>query len=125
MRVGFGLPVSGAWATPQNISRFATRAEQAGYASLWTFQRLLVPEGAAMEPVYQSVLDPMAALAYAAAVSTSIRLGVAVINAPFVSPGYLAKQAASIDVLSAGRLDLGLGLGWMPEEFAKIGRAHV
>ena len=52
MRVGFGLPVSGAWATPQNISRFATRAEQAGYASLWTFQRLLVPEGAAMEPVY-------------------------------------------------------------------------
>jgi len=121
MRVGFGLPVSGAWATPQNISRFATRAEQAGYASLWTFQRLLVPEGAAMEPVYQSVLDPMAALAYAAAVTTSIRLGVAVINAPFVSPGYLAKQAASIDVLSAGRLDLGLGLGWMPEEFAMTG----
>jgi probable F420-dependent oxidoreductase len=121
MRVGFGLPVSGAWATPQNISRFATRAEQAGYASLWTFQRLLVPEGSGMEPVYQSVLDPMAALAYAAAVTASIRLGVAVINAPFVSPGYLAKQAASVDVLSAGRLDLGLGLGWMPEEFAMTG----
>jgi probable F420-dependent oxidoreductase len=121
MNVGFGLPVSGAWATPQNISRFATRAEQAGYASLWTFQRLLVPEGSAMEPVYRSVLDPVAALAYAAAVTTHIRLGVAVINAPYVSPGYLAKQAASIDVLSSGRLDLGLGLGWMPEEFALTG----
>jgi probable F420-dependent oxidoreductase len=121
MDIGFGLPVSGAWATPQNISRFAARAEKSGYASLWTFQRLLVPEGSDMEPVYQSVLDPVAALAYAAAVTTRIRLGVAVINAPFVSPGYLAKQAASVDVLSGGRLDLGLGLGWMPEEFAMTG----
>jgi probable F420-dependent oxidoreductase len=121
MRIGFGLPVSGAWSSPQNISHFATRAEQAGYASLWTFQRLLLPEGSGMEPVYRSVLDPVAALAYAAAVTTRIRLGVAVINAPYISPGYLAKQAASIDVLSSGRLDLGLGLGWMPEEFALTG----
>jgi len=121
MRVGFGLPVSGAWATPQNISHFATRTEEAGYASLWTFQRLLVPEGSGMEPVYHSVLDPMTALAYAAAVTARVRLGVAVINAPFVSPGYLAKQAASVDVLSSGRLDLGLGLGWMPEEFTMTG----
>ena len=74
-----------------------------------------------MEPVYRSVLDPVAALAYAAAVTTRIRLGVAVINAPYISPGYLAKQAASIDVLSSGRLDLGLGLGWMPEEFVLTG----
>jgi probable F420-dependent oxidoreductase len=121
MRIGFGLPVSGAWATPENITAFATRAEQAGYASLWTFQRLLVPEGARMDPVYQSVLDPVAAMSYAAAVTTRVRLGVAVINVPYVSPGYLAKQAASVDVLSRGRLDLGLGLGWMPEEFALTG----
>jgi len=121
MRIGFGLPVSGAWATPENISSFASRAEAAGYASLWTFQRLLIPEGSAMESVYQSVLDPMAALAYAAAVTTRIRLGVAVINLPFVSAAYLAKQAATVDVLSRGRHDLGLGIGWMPEEFALIG----
>ena len=121
MRVGFGLPVSGAWSTPQDIARFASRAEQAGYASLWAFQRLLVPEGSAMEPVYHSVLDPMGALAYAAAVTTSTRLGVAVINAPYVSPSYLAKQATTVDVLSSGRLDLGVGLGWMPEEFALTG----
>jgi probable F420-dependent oxidoreductase len=121
MKIGFGLPVSGAWATPDNISRFATLAEASGYSSLWTFQRLMIPEGSAMEPVYQSVLDPMAALAYAAAVTGRIRLGVAVINAPYVSPGYLAKQAASVDVLSAGRLDLGIGLGWMPEEFVMTG----
>jgi probable F420-dependent oxidoreductase len=121
MKVGFGLPVSGAWATPDNISRFGAMAEASGYSSLWTFQRLLVPEGSAMEPVYRSVLDPIAALGYAAAVTSRIRLGVAVINAPYVSPGYLAKQAASVDVLSEGRFDLGLGLGWMPEEFAMTG----
>ncbi len=121
MDIGFGAPVSGAWATPQNLAAFATAAEAAGYHSLWSFQRLLVPAGSAMEPVYQSVLDPMAALAFAAAVTNRIRLGAAVINLPFVSPGYLAKQAASIDVLSGGRHDLALGIGWMPEEFALTG----
>ena len=121
MKVGFGLPVSGAWATPENIALFAARAEQAGYHSLWTFQRLVVPEGSGMDPVYQSVLDPVAALSFAAAVTTRIRLGVAVINAPFVSPAYLAKQAATVDLLSGGRLDLGVGLGWMPEEFTATG----
>jgi probable F420-dependent oxidoreductase len=119
--IGFGAPVSGAWATPQNLAAFAAEAEQAGYKSLWSFQRLLVPAGSDMEPVYQSVLDPMAALSFAAAVTSRIRLGVAIINLPFVSPGYLAKQAASLDVLSAGRHDLGLGIGWMPEEFKLAG----
>jgi len=121
MRIGFGAPVSGAWATPDSLGRFAAQAEVAGYASLWTFQRLLVPEGAAMEPVYHSVLDPMVALGYAAAVTSRIRLGVAVVNMPYLAPGYLAKQAASVDVLSGGRLDLGLGLGWMPQEFELAG----
>jgi probable F420-dependent oxidoreductase len=121
MQIGFGAPVSGAWATPQNLASFAVRAEQAGYASLWSFQRLIVPAESAMEPVYRSVLDPYAALAFAAAVTSRIRLGTAVVNLPFVSPAYLAKQAASLDVLSAGRHDVGLGIGWMPEEFAATG----
>jgi len=121
MRIGFGLPVSGAWATPANITTFAARAEEAGYASLWTFQRLLVPEGSGMDPVYQSVLDPMVAMAFAAAATSRIRLAVAVINAPFISPIYLAKQAASLDVICGGRHDLGVGLGWMPQEFAATG----
>ncbi len=121
MKIGFGAPVSGSWATPENLAGFAARAEQGGYASLWSFQRLLVPEGSGMDEVYQSVLDPMAALAYAAAGTSRIRLGVAVINLPFVSPAYLAKQAVTVDILSGGRLDLGLGIGWMTEEFAATG----
>jgi probable F420-dependent oxidoreductase len=117
MKIGFGAPVSGVWATPENLAAFAVSAEGAGYASLWTFQRLIVPEGSAMEPVYHSVLDPMVALGYLAAVTQRIRLGVAVLNMPYLAPVYLAKQAASVDVLAGGRLDLGLGIGWMPEEF--------
>jgi probable F420-dependent oxidoreductase len=121
MILGFGAPVAGAWATPDYLASFAERAEQAGYASLWTFQRLLVPTGSGMEPVYHSVLDPMVALGFVAARTSRIRLGVAIINLPFVSPGVLAKQASTVDVLSGGRLDLGLGIGWMPAEFELTG----
>ncbi len=121
MDIGFGAPVSGAWATPQNLAAFAAAAERGGYSSLWSFQRLLVPAASGMDAVYHSVLDPMGALSFAAAVTSRIRLGVALINMPFVSPAYLAKQAATVDVLSGGRHDLGLGIGWMPEEFALTG----
>ena len=121
MQIGFGAPVAGVWATPDNLASFAIAAEQAGYASLWTFQRLIVPEGSAMDPVYHSVLDPMVALGYTAAVTSRIRLGVAVLNVPYLSPAIVAKQAATVDVLSSGRLDLGLGIGWMPEEFTLTG----
>jgi probable F420-dependent oxidoreductase len=121
MKLGFGAPVSGVWATPDSLASFGARAEQAGYASLWTFQRLLVPDGSAMEPVYHSVLDPLVTLGYLAAVTSRIRLGVAVVNAPYLAPPMLAKQAVTADRLSGGRLELGLGLGWLPEEFAATG----
>ena len=121
MLIGCGAAIAGAWATPGYLGSFAEQAEQAGYASLWTFQRLLVPEGSGMEPVYHSVLDPMVALGYAAAKTSRIRLGIAIINLPFISPAVTAKQAATVDLLSDGRLDLGLGIGWMPEEFALTG----
>jgi probable F420-dependent oxidoreductase len=121
MRIGFGAPVAGAWASPENLGRFAETAEELGYDSLWTFQRLLVGQDQKLDPVYQSVLDPLLALAYAAARTSRIRLSVAVVNLPFISPTYLAKQAATLDVLSGGRLELGLGLGWSPDEFAATG----
>jgi probable F420-dependent oxidoreductase len=121
MQIGFGAPIAGAWATSLYLGSFAERAEALGYASLWSFQRLLVPEGSGMEPVYRSVLDPMVALGFLAARTSRVRLGVAVVNLPFVSPVVLAKQATTVDVLSGGRLDLGLGIGWMPEEFAAAG----
>ncbi len=121
MRIGFGLPVSGAWATPANITTFARRAEDLGYGSLWTFQRLLVDADQPPPPNYRSVLDPLLALTFAAAHTSRIRLGVAVINLPFLSPAYLAKQATTLDILSGGRLDLGLGTGHSAVEFTATG----
>lgn len=121
MKIGFGAPVSGAWATPGNLGRFAARAEDLGYDSLWSFQRLLVPAEGNIDPVYRSVLDPLLALTFAAARTSRIRLGVALVNLPFVTPVHLAKQAATLDVLSGGRFDLGLGIGWSPAEFTASG----
>ncbi len=121
MLISCGCPVSGAWADPMSVTGFAMRAEELGYHALWSFQRLLVGTGQDLAPVYRSVLDPMLALTWAAARTTDIRLGVAVINLPYVSPAYLAKQATTLDVLSGGRFDLGLGTGWSDVEFAATG----
>ncbi|WP_182874642.1 TIGR03619 family F420-dependent LLM class oxidoreductase [Microbispora sp. H10670] len=121
MRIGFAVPVSGSWATPENMRRIARRADELGYHGVWAFQRLLYPEGHAMGPVYRSVQDPVVALAYLAGITERVRLGVAVLNLPFVSPVLLAKQLATLQQVSGGRLDVGLGLGWLPEEFTASG----
>ena len=115
MRLGFALPISGAWATPDNIVSVARDAEQHGFRGLWTFQRWLAD--ASLAGVYQNVLDPMILLGYAAAVTTRARLGLAIVNGPFYAPIAIAKQFAALDVLSGGRLDGGVGLGWSPAEY--------
>jgi probable F420-dependent oxidoreductase len=120
-RIGFGLPVSGSWATPANLAEIARRAEQLGYHSVWTFQRLLHPAEGDWGATYRAVQDPLISLAYVAAVTERVRLGVAVVNAPFYAPIVLAKQLSTLDLLCAGRLDVGLGLGWAAEEFAAVG----
>lgn len=119
--IGFGLPVSGSWATASNLVTIARRAEELGYASLWSFQRLLHPAEGDWGPMYRSVQDPIVSLAHVAAVTERVRLGFAVVNAPFYSPIVLAKQLSTLDHLSAGRLDAGLGLGWAEEEFVAAG----
>jgi probable F420-dependent oxidoreductase len=126
MFLGFGVPVSGVWATPDNQVRFVRRAEELGYRSAWTFQRLLVPVEPEPDPrsgmeVYRSVLDPVVSLAYLAGHTDGIRLGVAVLNMPFLSPALMAKQLATLDILSGGRLDVGLGVGWSRVEFVASG----
>ena len=128
MLLGFAVPQAGSWATPERIVATARRAEELGYASLWTFQRLLYPADPARSeqperwaPVYRSVHDPVVTLAFLAAHTSRVRLGVAVLNMPWFSPLLLAKQASTLDAVSGGRLDLGLGLGWAREEYAATG----
>jgi probable F420-dependent oxidoreductase len=101
--------------------RIARRAEELGYHSLWTFQRLLSPVDGAWGEMYRSVQDPIVTLAFLAGHTQRVRLGIAVVNLPFVSPVVLAKQLATLDIVTGGRLDTGLGLGWAPEEFEAAG----
>ncbi|MCU1453124.1 MAG: Luciferase-like monooxygenase [Acidimicrobiales bacterium] len=125
MQLGFAVPLSGSWATPKNAALLARDAEDLGYTSLWTFQRLLCPVDGDGQPVlapqYRSVHDPLATLAYLAGQTDTARLGVAVVNLPFYAPIVLAKLLTTIDHLSGGRLDVGFGIGWSPDEFSAVG----
>jgi probable F420-dependent oxidoreductase len=121
MELSFALPTSGSWATPENISLLARAAEDRGCRTLWTFQRVIYPSGSDLAAVYRSVLDPLVTLGFAAPVTSRARLGLAVVNGPFYAPAVLAKQLATIDVLSTGRLDAGIGLGWHPDEYVAAG----
>jgi probable F420-dependent oxidoreductase len=121
MKLGFGIPVSGSWATPANIVEISREAERLGYDSLWSFQRTLYPADDSIPMPYRSVHDPIAVSAYVAAVTQRVRIGLAIVNLPFYSPLVLAKMLTSIDVLSDGRLDAGLGLGWNADEFTAAG----
>jgi probable F420-dependent oxidoreductase len=131
VQLGVALPTSGSWATPDRVAAVARAAETGGYRSVWTFQRLLYagppddpfparPDGA-WPVVYRSVLDPLLPLAYAAAVTGRVRLGVAVVNGLFLAPAVFAKQVATLDLLSAGRAEVGVGLGWSRHEYAAAG----
>lgn len=131
MKLGVALPVAGPWARPESIRTIAVEGERLGYESLWTFQRLLYAEEPkndyppmADEPwpaAFQSVMEPLGVLAYVAAITQRPRLGVAVLNLPFSTPIVLAKQTATLDILSGGRLDVGVGLGWSQDEYAAVG----
>lgn len=121
MELSFALPTSGSWATPENVTLLARAAESRGCRGLWTFQRVIYPSGSDLPAVYRSVLDPLVTLGFAAPVTSRVRLGLAVVNGPFYAPAVLAKQLATVDVLSTGRLDAGIGLGWLPDEFAAVG----
>src|SRR5688572_10444744 len=117
---GFSLP-SGR-ATFADVADWGRRAEALGFDSVWVsdhFFYSFARYGADPSPI--ASLEPMATLAGVAAVTERVRLGTLVLCAAFRHPALLAKAATSIDLLSAGRLDLGLGAGWMAEEFEAFG----
>jgi probable F420-dependent oxidoreductase len=131
MKIGFALPNIGPVATPDAVSKVAQRAETLGYHSLWTIERLLYPvkaqtpypgspDGSLPEP-YKHILDPLEALAFAAAQTKTITLGTSVLDMPFYNPVTLARRLTTLDFLSNGRLRVGLGLGWSKDEMEAAG----
>lgn len=131
MRVGLALSQYGAFANRDAVIEVARAAETLGFHSLWTGDRILDPvhpreryPGRAdgrMPPEYTTFLDPLAVLSVAAAVTSRVRLGTSTLNAPWYPPVLLARALTSIDVLSSGRLNIGLGLGWSSDEYTAAG----
>src|ERR671914_2098748 len=115
---------SHACAEPENAARIARLAERLGYDSLWAGEHVVVPSPrvapSPMEPD-EPILDPLVALAHLAAHTERIKLGTGVIILPQRNPLVLAKQTASLDVLSGGRLILGIGVGYLEPEMRAIG----
>jgi probable F420-dependent oxidoreductase len=131
MQIGVRLP-GGREGTRENIERAARWAEALGFASLWLSDHVIMPARVDAAYPYASDhrwphrpehpwIDPLVALAWAGAVAPSLQLGTSVIVLPLRHPIHLAKQVASLDFLSGGRVVLGVGAGWMAEEFQLLG----
>jgi probable F420-dependent oxidoreductase len=117
---------------PDVLIPFVQRAETLGYESVWTAEHVIIPQTYTSVYPYNpsgkvpfrpdaSIIDPLVALTFIASSTKHLRLGTGVNILPQTNPLYLAKWASSIDHLSKGRLMLGVGIGWLREEFEAIG----
>ncbi|GAB3984624.1 LLM class F420-dependent oxidoreductase [Actinoallomurus acanthiterrae] len=109
---------------PAETVRLARRAEELGYRSWWAGEHVVLPSprtpDAPMEPT-DPILDPLVHLSYVAAVTERLELGTGIVILPQRNPVVLAKQVASLDVLSGGRLHLGVGAGYLEPEMTAVG----
>ena len=134
MTVTFGcsLPTRGAMSSPESLRSLAQRAEDLGFDSVWVSDHIILPRH--IESLYPYAVDgaptfqpddpyyePLAALSFLAGCTQRVRLGTHVLILPFRNPVVTAKMLATLDVLSGGRLILGVGVGWMEEEFEALG----
>ena len=132
---GCTLPTSGGAADPAALRDVAQAAEALGYDAVWVSDHLVIPariespypyspDGAFRLGPTAPYLEPLAALAYLAGCTRRIRLGTHVLILPYRHPVVTAKVVATLDVLSGGRVDLGVGVGWMREEFEALGHGY-
>lgn len=132
MRVGLHALGIGAGADPDVISTTAIEAERHGFATLWSGEHVVMvddgeshypyaDDGKIAVPAVADWLDPMITLSFAAAATTTIKLATGILLLPEHNPVIVAKQVASLDRLSHGRLVLGVGIGWSAEEFQALG----
>ena len=134
MGVSFGIMFanSALFAQPEMAAAQAQAAERAGVESLWTVEHVVVPAnytstypysetGKAPGAEVSDIPDPLIWLAFVAAHTTTIRLATGILILPQRNPVVLAKEVATLDQLSKGRVTLGIGVGWLEEEFRALG----
>ena len=132
MKVGVFPPFANPFCTPEHVSAVGRAVDERGFSSLWVAEHVvLFDEYASQYPYLESgrfparpdvgLVEPFATMAFLAAVTTNVRLGTGVLLVPQRNPVYTAKSVTTVDWLSNGRLDLGIGVGWLAEEFAALG----
>ncbi len=124
MKFGLFAVNNGPCAAPKTAAAVSRAAEEAGFDSVWTGEHVVVPDPRVPPspvPADYPMLDPVVALSFIAAHTTTIRLGTGIIILPQRNPLVLAKELASLDVLSGGRLIFGIGVGYLKPEFDAIG----
>jgi probable F420-dependent oxidoreductase len=131
MKAGIIFANSGPFSRPELFGQLAREAEDCGFESLWTVEHVVIPQPHMPYPGSKDgqmpggdavpIPDPLIPLAYAAAITSKIKLATGIVILPQRHPLYLAKQLATIDILSHGRMLLGIGSGWMKEEFESVG----
>jgi probable F420-dependent oxidoreductase len=132
--VKFGLffANAGPFSIPDTFEALCRNADETGFESLWTVEHVVVPvgyqskypyseDGKMPGPENSPIPDPVVALSYAAAITKQIKLATGIVILPQRHPIYVAKEFASLDVLSRGRAILGVGIGWLEEEFNAVG----
>jgi probable F420-dependent oxidoreductase len=132
MKLGLMFVNSGPFSNPELLAHLATTAERCGVESMWTVEHVVIPQDYKSPYPYSAsgkipggedvaIPDPILPLAFAAAVTKKIKLGTGVLILPQRHPLYVAKEMATLDVLSNGRAILGIGSGWLEEEFTSLG----
>lgn len=121
---GFSLP-DGAPITFEAMSEWTVRAERAGFDSIWISDHFFYSFARyGDDPTPIAAVEPLTAIAGLATVTERIRLGTLVLSAPFRHPSIVAKMATTIDAISDGRFDLGVGAGWLEQEFTAFGYTY-
>src|SRR3990167_7127098 len=132
MKIGIFLPISGRAASSETLMGAAQQAETLGFDSVWTADRIIIPweiktpypygkDEHFIVPADRPFFEPLTCLAFLAGCTEKVLLGMSVLVLPYRHPLYWAKVAATIDHLSKGRLIMGVGVGWMIEEFEALG----
>ena len=131
MKFGMAFANVGPFVQPDEAVFLAQAAEEAGVESIWTVEHVAVPAGYQSQYPYSDsgkmpgpenspIPDPLIWLSYVAAATKTIKLGTGILILPQRHPIYTAKEVATLDVLSKGRLILGIGIGWLEEEFKSL-----
>ncbi|HEX5096305.1 MAG TPA: LLM class F420-dependent oxidoreductase [Acidimicrobiia bacterium] len=132
MKFGLMFANAGPFSKPENALGLARLCEDLGFESLWTVEHVVVPSGYESAYPYSPdgkmpggehvpIPDPLTWLAFVAGATTKIRLGTGILILPQRNPLILAKEVATLDRLSGGRVELGVGVGWLEEEFDALG----